>query len=137
MPTIRVSLQKMTSFVCFCRSPYFWSSYYAKLRASLSEYCSVWFYATGEIVTWERCCRSHERTSVTLSPILLLNHLSREEILFSSTTPVKVSHLVITSCAGSAHRHRTCLHAIPIGFTGIQLSSAASLVKACQSVIRP
>lgn len=80
----------------------------------------IWCY-TGEIVTWERCHRSQERISVTLSPILLLKHLPREGILFSSTTPVKVSDPVITSHAQSAHRHRTDLHAIPTGLSGIQL----------------
>ncbi len=77
---------------------------YAQSRASLSEYRAVWFDATGEIVTWERCRRSQEKTSLTLSPMLLLKHLPREGILFSSTIPVKVSDPVITSHARSAHR---------------------------------
>lgn len=43
-------------------------------------------------VTWERSCRSHKRTSLTLSPILLLKHLPRDGIFFSSTTPVRVTN---------------------------------------------
>lgn len=121
--------------MCFWSPPYCWSCNCAQSHASLSDYCIGWFDATGDIVTWERCCRSQERTSVTLSPILLLKHLPREGILFSSTTPVKVSAPVITSHARCAHTHGTDLHAIPPGFTGIQLSCAVCLVKAHQSVV--
>lgn len=101
------SSKKMSSFMCFCSSPYRWSYDYAQSRASLSEYSAVWFDATGESVTWERRRRSQEWTSLTLSPMLLLKHLPREGILFSSTTPGKVSSPVITSHSRSAHRHRT------------------------------
>lgn len=87
-----------------------WTYDYAQSRASLSESCTVWSDATGEIVTWERCRRSQENTSVTLSPMLLLKHLPREGILFSSTTPVKVSDPVIT-CMLPLHtdKEQTCM----------------------------
>lgn len=62
----------------------------------ISECCSL-NDAPCSSVTWERSCRSHKRTSLTLSPVLLLQHLPRDDIFFSSTAPVKVTNYL--SCA--------------------------------------
>lgn len=115
-PTVWVSpfwRKRSSSFLCFFAvhlTIWVWINHHCVLHSVKAVQCDLMLQVTLLPGRW---CRPQETTSITLFPILLLKHLPREGISFSSTTPLKGSAPVITyTCM--QYPKDSVLHSFPV-----------------------